>query len=128
VDPKRVWATVEAVPEEAGGVFLSEDAGASFRRVNDHMDVRRRPYYYGHIIADTQDLDTVYVLTKPILKSIDAGKTFESTSGPHGRPNLWIAPGDNRRMILGDDGGAITFDGGASWSDLLNQPTDSSTG
>ncbi len=125
VDPRRVWATVEAVPEEAGGVFLSENGGASFRRVNDHMDVRRRPYYYAHIIADTQDLDTVYVLTKPILKSIDAGKTFESMSVPHGDGHdLWIAPDDSRRMILGDDGGAaITFDGGASWSDLLNQPT-----
>ena len=125
MDPRRVWATVEAVPEDAGGVFLSEDAGASFRRVNDHMDVRRRPYYYAHIIADTQDLDTVYVLTKPILKSIDAGKTFESMSVPHGDGHdLRIAPDDNRRMILGDDGGAaVTFDGGRSWSDSLNQPT-----
>jgi photosystem II stability/assembly factor-like uncharacterized protein len=125
VDTQRVWATVEAVPEEAGGVFRSDDGGESFRRVNDDMDVRRRPYYYAHIIADTQDLDTVYVLTKPILKSIDGGKTFEAMSVPHGDGHdLWIAPEDNRRMILGDDGGAaVTFDGGSSWSDLLNQPT-----
>jgi photosystem II stability/assembly factor-like uncharacterized protein len=125
VDPRRVWATVEAVPEEAGGVFRSEDAGESWELVNQEMDLRRRPYYYGHIIADTQDLDTVYVLTKPILKSIDGGRTFEAMSVPHGDGHdLWIAPEDNRRMILGDDGGAaITFDGGRSWSDLLNQPT-----
>jgi photosystem II stability/assembly factor-like uncharacterized protein len=125
VDPKRVWATVEADPEEAGGVFLSDDFGASWRRVNDDMDVRRRPYYYSHIIADTKNIDTVYVLTKPILKSIDAGRTFERMSVPHGDGHdLWIAPDDDRRMILGDDGGAaVTFDGGASWSDLLNQPT-----
>ncbi|MGH9323327.1 MAG: VPS10 domain-containing protein [Vicinamibacteria bacterium] len=125
VDPKRVWATVEAVPEEAGGVFLSEDGGETWRLVNNEMDVRRRPYYYGHIIADTQDLDTVYVLTKPILKSIDGGKSFEEMSVPHGDGHdLWIAPEDNRRMILGDDGGAaVTFDSGRSWSDLLNQPT-----
>jgi photosystem II stability/assembly factor-like uncharacterized protein len=125
VDPRRVWATVEAVPEEAGGVFRSDDAGESFRLVNADMDVRRRPYYYAHIIADTRDLDTVYVLTKPILKSIDGGKTFAPMSVPHGDGHdLWIAPEDNRRMVLGDDGGAaVTFDGGESWSDLLNQPT-----
>jgi photosystem II stability/assembly factor-like uncharacterized protein len=125
VDPERIWATVEAVPEEAGGVFLSDDGGASFRRVNDDMDVRRRPYYYSHVIADTRNVDTVYVLTKPILKSIDAGRTFEPMSVPHGDGHdLWIAPDDDRRMILGDDGGAaVTFDGGESWSDLLTLPT-----
>jgi len=125
VDPNRVWATVETIPEEAGGIFRSEDAGRTWRRVNSDWDLRRRPYYYGHIIADTRDLDTVYVLTKPILKSIDAGKTFESMNVPHGDGHdLWIAPEDNRRLILGDDGGAaVTFNGGASWSDLLNQPT-----
>jgi photosystem II stability/assembly factor-like uncharacterized protein len=126
VNPNRVFATVEAGKDnEEGGVFRSEDRGATWQRVNREMDVRRRPYYYAHIIADTRDLDTVYVLTKPILKSIDGGRTFAAMRVPHGDGHdLWIAPEDNRRLILGDDGGAaVSFDGGESWSDLLNQPT-----
>jgi len=126
VNPNRVWATVEAGKDnEDGGVFRSEDGGKTWQRVNQDMEVRRRPYYYAHIIADTKDLDTVYVLTKPILKSIDAGRAFAPMSVPHGDGHdLWIAPEDNQRLILGDDGGAsISFDGGRSWSDLLNQPT-----
>ncbi|HEX8967597.1 MAG TPA: glycosyl hydrolase, partial [Chloroflexota bacterium] len=37
---------------------------------------------------------------------------------------LWIDPRNSHRMIEGNDGGAtITFDGGRTWSSLLNQPT-----
>src|SRR5437588_136534 len=37
---------------------------------------------------------------------------------------MWIDPKDPLRMIEGNDGGAtISFNGGASWSSLYNQPT-----
>ncbi|RMG81816.1 MAG: glycosyl hydrolase, partial [Bacteroidetes bacterium] len=44
---------------------------------------------------------------------------------PHGdHHDLWIAPEDPARMIVGDDGGAqVTFDGGDNWSTYYNQPT-----
>ena len=58
-------------------------------------------------------------------KSKDGGKTFESHDAPHGdHHDLWIAPENNQRMIIGDDGGAqITYDGGETWSTYYNQPT-----
>ena len=44
---------------------------------------------------------------------------------PHGdHHDQWINPADNRNMINGNDGGAtITFDGGETWSSIMNQPT-----
>ncbi|MFM7488369.1 MAG: WD40/YVTN/BNR-like repeat-containing protein, partial [Cytophagales bacterium] len=37
---------------------------------------------------------------------------------------LWIAPEDNQRMIIADDGGAqVSFDGGENWTTYHNQPT-----
>ncbi|MFT6280470.1 MAG: hypothetical protein ACJA0U_000589, partial [Salibacteraceae bacterium] len=44
---------------------------------------------------------------------------------PHGdHHDLWIAPDDNMRMIIADDGGAqISYDGGDNWSTYMNQPT-----
>ena len=122
VNPNRVWALVEA---EGGDLFLSDDGGASWTMVNDDFHLQRRPYYYGHIYADTQDVDTVYVLTSPFMKSIDAGKSFEHIVVPHGdNHDLWIAPEDNKRMINANDGGAnVSFDGGKSWSRIDNQPT-----
>src|SRR5205809_594610 len=41
-----------------------------------------------------------------------------------GRHVLWIDPRDTKRMIEGNDGGAtVSFDGGATWSTVYNQPT-----
>jgi hypothetical protein len=59
------------------------------------------------------------------MRSIDGGKTFDVVRVPHGDTHiLWIDPKDNRRMINGNDGGAvISFDKGASWSTMYNQPT-----
>jgi hypothetical protein len=57
--------------------------------------------------------------------STDGGKTFTKVPTPHGdNHGLWIDPRDSRRMIEGNDGGAcVSFDGGHTWSSLLNQPT-----
>ncbi len=122
VNPQRVWALVDA---DDGGLFLSDDAGKSWNLVNDDFHLLRRPYYYSHVYADTQELDTVYVLTSPYMKSTDGGKNFEMVTVPHGdNHDLWIAPEDNKRLINANDGGAnVSFDGGASWGPINNQPT-----
>ncbi|MDQ6909056.1 MAG: glycosyl hydrolase, partial [Chloroflexota bacterium] len=118
----RVWALVEA---EDGALFRSDDYGDTWERVCDNPDLRRRPWYYMHIFADPQDANTVWVLTLGCWKSIDGGKSFEAIPTPHGdNHGLWIDPRNSRRMIEGNDGGAcITYDGGRSWSTILNQPT-----
>jgi hypothetical protein len=58
-------------------------------------------------------------------KSTDGGRTFASSNAPHGdHHDLWIAPEDNQRMVIADDGGAqVSFDGGENWSTYYNQPT-----
>ena len=58
-------------------------------------------------------------------KSTDGGVTFESHNAPHGdHHDLWIAPENNQRMIIADDGGAqVSYDGGSTWSTYFNQPT-----
>ena len=124
VDSNRVWATVEA--EDGGGVYRSDDAGKTWQLLNDNFEVRGRQYYYGHIFADSQEIDTVYTFSsKGFFKSTDGGKTYITLRSPHGDyHDLWIDPRNHLRMINGNDGGAtITFDGGKSWSTLDNQPT-----
>ncbi|WP_290790004.1 glycosyl hydrolase [Altibacter sp.] len=119
----RVWAIVEN--KENGGVYRSDDGGETWSNVNDERKLRQRAWYYTRIYADPMDEDIVYVLNVNYHKSTDGGKTYETYNAPHGdHHDLWIAPENPDRMIIGDDGGAqVTYDGGETWSTYYNQPT-----
>ena len=126
VSPKnseRVWAIVENKKE--GGLYRSEDGGKKWTLVNSERKLRQRAWYYTRVYADTEDEDLVYVLNVRYHRSTDGGKTFETFNAPHGdHHDLWIAPENSKRMIIGDDGGAqVTYDGGETWSTYYNQPT-----
>ena len=123
VKADRVWAMVEN--KDQGGLYRSEDGGATWSKINDERKLRQRAWYYTRLYADTQDADGLYVLNVRYHKSTDGGKSFETANAPHGdHHDLWIAPEDNQRMIMADDGGAqVSLDGGTSWSTYHNQPT-----
>jgi photosystem II stability/assembly factor-like uncharacterized protein len=122
VNSNRVYAIIE---NEAGGVYRSDDGGQSWRKTNDDRNLRQRAWYYTRIYADTKDEDMVYVMNVSYHRSKDGGRTFQSFNAPHGdHHDLWIAPEDNQRMVIADDGGAqVTFDGGENWTTYHNQPT-----
>jgi photosystem II stability/assembly factor-like uncharacterized protein len=122
--PTRVWAIIDA---ELGskGLFRSDDAGETWERLTDNADLTQRPWYYHHIVADPKDPEVVWVLNVNAWKSTDGGRTFAEVDVPHGdNHDLWIDPRNPMRMVNGNDGGAtVSFNGGRSWSTLLNQPT-----
>ena len=98
-----MYAQIEA---DDGGFFLSDDAGATWKKVSERRDLRQRAFYYTRVYADPKVKDTVWVLNVNIYKSIDAGKTWKSVSVPHGdNHDLWIAANDSNRMIEANDGG-----------------------
>jgi photosystem II stability/assembly factor-like uncharacterized protein len=119
----RLYAMVEN--EKEGGLYTSTDAGTTWHKINDERKLRQRAWYYTRLYADTKDENTVYVLNVRYHKSTDGGKSFSTYNAPHGdHHDLWIAPEDPNRMIIGDDGGAqVSYDGGRNWSTYLNQPT-----
>ncbi len=122
VDPDRVWAIIEA---EDGGVFRSDDAGATWIRTSEDRSLRQRAWYYTHIHADPGNNDAVWVMNVNLHRSVDGGRTFTSIRQGHGDNHaLWIDPHDPARIINGNDGGAaVSTNGGATWSTLENQPT-----
>ncbi len=123
VQPGLVWAIVEA--KDKGGLYRSDDYGESWQHVNGNRKLHARSWYYMHVFADTENANVVHVLNAPYMKSSDGGKSFQSIDTPHGdHHDHWINPDNANNMINANDGGAtITFDGGASWSSIYNQPT-----
>jgi photosystem II stability/assembly factor-like uncharacterized protein len=118
----RVYALIEA---KEGGIFRSEDYGATWSKVNDDERFTQRAWYFTHIFADPKNVDTVYVLNTGAFRSTNGGKSFDLLPAPHGdHHGLWIDPTDTDRMINANDGGVtVTLDGGKTWSTQLNQPT-----
>jgi photosystem II stability/assembly factor-like uncharacterized protein len=121
---RRVYAAVEA-PDSAGGIFVSDNGGATWKRTNGDQMFRVRAWYYNLLTADPSDPNTVYVMNLSVHRSIDGGRTFSRVRVPHGDTHImWIDPRDPNRMINGNDGGAqISMDGGATWSSVYTQPT-----
>src|SRR6185437_15895410 len=123
-DPKRVYALIEAA-EDKGGVYRSDDGGATWTRVNAQRLLLQRAFYYVHIYADPQQVDTAYAVNTGAVKSTDGGKTWNALSAPHGdNHDFWINPTNNQSLINSNDGGAnVSEDGGKTWSTQENQPT-----
>ncbi|MBT6030937.1 MAG: glycosyl hydrolase [Kordiimonadaceae bacterium] len=125
-NPGRVYAVVEGdMYSEDGGIYRTENGGKDWTNINSNRITHTRAWYYNHLKADPNDDNTVYVMNVPFMKSIDGGNSYELLDVGHGDTHdLWINPDNSLNMALADDGGAeITFDGGKTWSSIMNQPT-----
>ncbi len=123
---EKVYALIESDWEkEAGGLYVSGNAGKSWSKVSGDHRLIQRAWYYIELFPDPLNENTLYVLSAPALRSIDGGKTWEDISGTHGDyHDLWINPTNSSNMIIADDGGAaITFNQGKTWSSQNNMPT-----
>jgi photosystem II stability/assembly factor-like uncharacterized protein len=122
--PQRVFALIDAAE---GGLFRSDDGGASWRQVSADRRIWQRGWYFGGVTIDPANPDTVYVCNTAMYRSDDGGMTFVPVKGELGGDDyhqLWIDPHAPRRQILGVDQGAlVTLDGGETWSSWYNQPT-----
>ena len=128
-DPKRVYAIVDnqALEDDVGGLYRSDDAGANWTRISKDDRVWQRGWYFGRIAVDPKNADRIYAMNTIVLRSDDGGKTFAAAKGDSTGDDyheLWIDPQNPDRQILGVDQGAIISEnGGKTWSSWLNQPT-----
>ena len=126
-----------------GGIFRSEDGGASWTRVNA---LNPRPFYFSRLEIDPANDQRVYVMGWLLFVSDDGGRTFrEDLFGKvHADVHaLAIQPGStlpesppkpddkgakpkppvSQRLIMGTDGGVYqSFDAGATWTFLNSIP------
>ncbi|MGZ4825718.1 MAG: WD40/YVTN/BNR-like repeat-containing protein [Terriglobales bacterium] len=112
---------------DEGGLYRSDDRGATWRRVSNDRRTFGRQWYFGEITVDSNNPEVVYIPNVAIYKSADGGKTFAVLKGQPGGDDyhfVWLDPDDPLRMVVASDQGTIvSADGGKSWSSWYNQPT-----
>lgn len=115
-DSNRVYVLLE---HENGGLFVSDDAGATFQLVNGDRRIRQRAFYYTHVTADPVDRNRVYLLNVGTFVSTNGGKEITNFAGGDSH-DLWINPSDpNHVLHASDQGGAVSFNAlapGRTWT------------
>ena len=143
-NPNRVWAVVDDVgaaiaaprtggetpapaAKPAGGIYVSNDAGAARKLVNNENRLWGRGWYFAQIAVDPINPDRAYVCNTATYMTTDGGKTWVPVKGAPGGDDyhqMWINPKDGNRMVLSSDQGTVvSVDGAKTWSTWYNQPT-----
>lgn len=108
---------------ETGGVFRSDDAGVTWKRVNSLTD---RPFYYSWICVDPNDDKRVYTAGVQLWASSNGGANFASINHSSIHVDfhtVWVDPDDSQTVVAACDGGVnVSRDRGRSWEMLPNLP------
>jgi photosystem II stability/assembly factor-like uncharacterized protein len=117
-DPTKMWAIVES---SKTGLYISEDAGETWKSQSASLNVTARPFYFSTIVVDPKDAQRVYRPAFSFAYSNDAGYSFTEASADGGWVHsdmhaLWINPINTNIMYVGTDGGVyMSVDKGITW-------------
>ena len=118
---RRVYAEAQGAGRDAGGLYRSDDGGATWRLMTRQLLSAGGPIY-----VDPANPDVVYLMGTSMFRSTDGGRRIEAYKGSSGGDDardLWIDPRNPRRMLMGvDQGPTITVDGGRTWTPWYNLP------
>ncbi|MCJ7644515.1 MAG: glycosyl hydrolase [Candidatus Aminicenantes bacterium] len=124
-DPRIVYATIEAGPDEKG-FYRSANRGESFEKRNSYMSGGTGPHYYQEIFADPNAFDRVYQMDPAMMVTDDGGKTFRRVGERNKHVDnhaLAFFPGDPDHLLDGCDGGVYeSRDRGKTWRFFENLP------
>ena len=121
--PNVVYCNIEA--EKGRGLYRSNDAGATWTKLDDSAYMVWRPFYFANLTVDPRNENKIFKPDLMLLLSNDGGKTFNNISAAvHGDfHDIWIDAKNPNIVITGDDGGLWrSEDGGNRWKHFMNLP------
>ena len=120
---RRRTRLATGVNASATGLYRSDDAGASWRKVNNNNP---RPMYFSQVTIDPNDPDVVYMGGVDLQMTTDGGKTIntQAASAIHSDHHaIWVDPANSSHVVIGNDGGlAQSWDMAKTWVFVPNLP------
>ena len=110
-------------PNDATGLYRSDDAGATWRKVNN---ANPRPMYFSQVRIDPNDPEVVYLGGVGLHQTLDGGRTIATDVAVSTHDDvhaIWINPMNSEHVIIGNDGGlAYSYDKAKKWVFVPNLP------
>jgi len=119
-----LYTVIEAEKDERKGLYRSDDAGASWKQLNNDFGITVRPFYFSRIVVDPKDENVVVKGGLQGSISRDGGKTFKNLGNMHSDIHDIVFDINNSdRMYVGTDGGVYrSWNGGTTMEIVENLP------
>lgn len=120
-----VYASVETGTDATKGMYRSDDAGATWKLIDNSFGSKVRPFYFSELTVDPSDENTVAKCGLNGVISEDGGDTWRTfTGGVHSDyHDIWIDPNDGEHILVGTDGGVYeSYDRGYTFKMWMNLP------
>lgn len=122
--PNILYTIIEAEEDLRKGLYRSDDAGESWKQLNNDFGITVRPFYFSKIVVDPKNPDVVIKAGLSGSISRDGGKTFKSLGNMHSDIHDMVFDiNDSDRLYVGTDGGVYrSWNGGTTMEIVENLP------
>ncbi len=123
-DSNIIYTVIEAQEDSKKGLYRSNDAGGSWKQLNNDFGLTVRPFYFSRIVVDPKNPDVVVKGGLSGSISRDGGKTFKNLGNMHSDiHDIVFDINDSDRMYVGTDGGLYrSWNGGTTMEIVENLP------
>ncbi|UII31703.1 hypothetical protein LVD17_25775 [Fulvivirga ulvae] len=123
-DPNIIYTVLETEQAKNNGLYRSDDAGKSWKHLNNDFGLVVRPFYFSRLVIDPRNPEVV--VKGGLFGSIsrDGGKTFKNLGNMHADiHDILFDIKDSDRMYVGTDGGVYrSYNGGTTMEIVPNLP------
>ena len=105
--PDVIYAAIE-LDRRTGGVYKSENQGASWTKMSDAVAGGTGPHYYQELYASPHNYDEIYLADNYMQVSFDGGKTFSRMNETEKHVDnhaVAFKSSDENYILVGCDGG-----------------------